>query len=217
MPRPLTYISLVLVAASLIPIGMVFKSRSVRSRQETRIQVVYDMDSQFHFRAQSENPFFADGRSMRLAPEGTVARGALRNDDPFFNGTVEGDTLFVTQFPLEVDSGLLDRGQERYDIFCATCHGLTGDGNGLTHIRAAALAEGTWTPPTDLASASVIERPAGHLYNTIKNGIRNMPAYGSQIPPRDRWAIVSYVRALQLSRNATMRDVPPELRGELPR
>ena len=83
------------------------------------------------------------------------------------------------------------------------------------HQRAAALAEGTWTPPTDLASQTVVDRPVGHIYNTITNGIRNMPAYGSQIPPEDRWAIVAYVRALQLSRNATIDDVPADVRATL--
>ena len=83
------------------------------------------------------------------------------------------------------------------------------------HLRAAKLAEGTWTPPTDLTGETVVGRPVGHIYNTIKNGIRNMPAYGPQVTPEDRWAITAYVRALQLSRNASIEDVPAEARAAL--
>ena len=98
---------------------------------------------------------------------------------------------------------------------CATCHGISGNGNGLVHIRAASLGEGTWTPPTDLTSQTVVDRPVGYIYNSIKNGIRNMPAYGPQIDIEDRWAIVAYVRALQLSRNATVEDLPDAERAAL--
>ena len=131
-----------------------------------------------------------------------MAQGQNRDSDPFFRGQVDGDTLFVTDYPLDVTADLLDRGQERYNIYCAPCHGVSGNGNGPVNARAASLAEGTWTPPTDLASQTVVDRPVGHLYNTIAKGIRNMPSYGAQIDPKDRWAIVAYVRALQLSRNA---------------
>ena len=85
----------------------------------------------------------------------------------------------------------------------------------MIHVRAQALAEGTWTPPTDLTSQTVVERPAGHIYNTISNGIRTMPSYGAQLNPQDRWAVTAYVRALQLSRNATIADVPVESRAAL--
>jgi mono/diheme cytochrome c family protein len=103
------------------------------------------------------------------------------------------------------------RSQRRPCIFCAPCHGLGGAGNGAVSQRADRLAEGTWTPPTDLAGQLVRERPDGEIFNTIKHGIRNMPGYGPQIPVEDSWAIVAYVRALQLSRNATLDDVPSEL------
>jgi mono/diheme cytochrome c family protein len=215
MPRPILYVLLVLVALSLIPMGMVYKARSTRSRDETRIQVVYDMDNQFKYKTQTRDDFFADGRTMRLPVEGTVSQGMLEADDPFFRGRVEGDTLFVEAFPVEVTRDLMQRGRERFNIYCAPCHGLSGNGQGLVHTKAEARGEGTWTPPTDLGSQTVIDRPVGHIYNTIKNGIRNMPAYGPQIDPTDRWAIVAYVRALQLSRNATIEDVPAEDRAAL--
>jgi mono/diheme cytochrome c family protein len=215
MPRPLIYTLLVVVALSLIPVGMLYKNMATRSRTETRIQVVYDMDDQPYHKAQSENPFFADGMSMRKPPAGTVAHGQLQVDDGYFAGTAGSDTTFVAAIPMPVTEALLDRGQDRFNVFCAPCHGLSGNGNGPVHVRAMSLAEGTWTPPTDLGSQSVIDRPAGHLYNTIAKGIRNMPSYGSQISPADRWAVVAYVRAIQLTRNAELSDVPVDARAAL--
>jgi mono/diheme cytochrome c family protein len=117
--------------------------------------------------------------------------------------------------PLAVDLGVLQRGRERYDIYCAPCHGLAGYGDGSVAKRAEALQEGTWTPPTSFHTELIRQRPDGHIFNTISNGIRNMPAYGPQIPVADRWAIVAYVRALQRSQNATVDDVPPEIRAQL--
>jgi mono/diheme cytochrome c family protein len=213
MPRIIFYILLVLVALTLVPAGLIYKSMHSR-KAGPRIQVVYDMDQQSRFNSQSTNPFFADGVSMRLPPDGTVARGQLFADDAFAKG-FRGDTVFVETIPVPVTMDLVTRGRDRYDVFCATCHAPSGNGQSLVHLRAAALAEGTWTPPTDLTSQTVAERPDGHIYHTITNGIRTMPAYGPQIDPVDRWAIVAYVRALQLSRNATIDDVPAEDRAAL--
>ena len=214
MPRPIYYVLLVLVALSLVPMGLVYKARHSR-KTHPRIQVVYDMDNQYKSKTQTANPFFADGMAMRHQPTGTVAQGQLEADDAFYRGQVAGDTLFVESYPVEVTRELMYRGQERFNIYCAPCHGASGNGNGLVSVRATALGEGTWTPPTDLHSQTVIDRPVGHIYNTIKNGIRNMPAYGPQIPVQDRWAIVAYVRALQLYRNATIDDVPEADRAAL--
>ena len=217
MPRPIIYVLLVLVAASLIPVGLMYKSRqSVKT--STRVQVMHDMDSQDYTKAQTKNAFFADGMGMRHHPEGTVARGLLREDPVFFRGRVSDgtrDTSYTEAFPVTVTRYLLDRGQERFESYCVPCHCSSGNGQGIVHQRATALAEGTWTPPTDLASQTVVDRPTGHIYNTITNGIRNMPAYGPQIEPADRWAITAYVRALQLSRNATIADVSAEERAAL--
>jgi mono/diheme cytochrome c family protein len=218
MPRSIFYILAVVVALSLIPMGLIYRAHQ-SGKNQPRIQVVYDMDQQFSYKAQQENEFFDDGVSMRGYVEGTVARGLLRDDDPVYRGmetlTAGGDTVFVTEIPVPVTAAMLDRGQDRFDVFCATCHAPSGNGQSLVHLRAQGLAEGTWTPPTDLTSDTVVEREAGHIYNTITNGIRNMPAYGSQIAPEDRWAIVAYVRALQLSRKATIEDVPADVRKEL--
>ena len=213
MPRPIYYVLLVLVALSLIPVGLMYKSRH-SGKTGTRLQVVHDMDTQSYYKGQTANKFFPDGMGMRHHPEGAVARGLLHEDDAYFRG-IARDTIFTADFPLPVTAPLVDRGQERFNIYCAPCHGNSGNGQGVVHQRATALAEGTWTPPTDLTSQTVIDRPVGHIYNTITNGIRNMPAYGPQIDPKDRWAIVAYVRALQLSRNAAFADVPEGQRGAL--
>ena len=214
MPRPLISIALILAALTLVPLACVVKNWHDPAKSTTRIQIVPDMDSQPSFKAQSVNPFFPDGRAARRWPEGTVPRGLLREDTRLHQGR-EPDSSFTTTFPLPVTEALLTRGRQRYDIFCATCHGLGGTGAGMVHRRAESLEQGTWTPPTDLATETVIGRPHGYLYNVIRNGIRNMPAYGHQIPPEDRWAIVAYVRALQRARNATVDDVPEENRRTL--
>ena len=214
MPRPLIYIGLILVSLTLVPMACIVTNWNNPVKKATRIQVIPDMDSQAKFKAQSANPFFADGRAMRHWPEGTVPRGGLHQDLRYFSG-IEADSSFTTTFPVDVTEELLARGRQRYDIYCATCHGLAGEGNGPTHQRAERLEQGTWTPPTDLALETVVQREHGYIYNVITNGVRNMPAYGHQIEPRDRWAIVSYVRALQRARNASMDDVPEETRRTL--
>jgi len=214
MPRPLIYTVLILLAVTLVPVSCVVKNRTNPVKTRPRIQIVPDMDNQPKFKTQSANPFFTDGRAMRPWPDGTVARGLLREDRRLYRGR-EPDSSFTTAFPLPVTEALLARGQQRYDIYCATCHGLGGAGDGVTHRRAEALQQGTWTPPTDLASETVVGRPHGYLFDAITNGVRNMPAYGHQILPEDRWAIVAYVRALQRARNATLADVPDENRRNL--
>lgn len=216
MPRKIIYVLLAAAGLSLIPVGLMYKSRhsGLSGRETSRVQVVYDMDNQVYAKPQTKNAFFADGQSMRGHPEGTVARSRLQESNELYRGVVR-DSTWVEDFPLEVTAELMQRGQERFDIYCAPCHGASGNGQGMVHVRATALAEGTWTPPTDLASQTVVERPVGHLYHTITHGIRTMPAYGPQIEPKDRWAIVAYVRALQLSRGASLEDLPADQREAL--
>ncbi|HHN75337.1 MAG TPA: cytochrome c [Acidobacteria bacterium] len=214
MPRPMIYLLILLVCASFVPLALIARARtSVSSRP--RIHIVPDMDSQEKFKAQSASLLFSDGRAMRLPVEGTIAQGELQDDDHYYRGKV-GET-FTTTFPdqIRVDRALLERGRERFGIYCAPCHGLAGDGDGMVARRADELQEGTWTPPSNLHDKTVVERPVGHLYNTISNGIRNMPSYGSQIPVEDRWAIVAYVRALQRSRRASIDEVPADKRSTL--
>ncbi|MFI5143406.1 MAG: c-type cytochrome [Thermoanaerobaculales bacterium] len=212
MPRPLVYAAVILLALALVPFALIARSRATTSSQP-RIQIIRDMARQPKFKTQAANPLFADGRAMRPAVAGTVARGELHEDAAFWAGRDAGG--WVTAFPLQVTAELMRRGQERYDIYCSPCHGLSGYGDGPVAKRADALQEGTWTPPSSYHTDLVRSRPAGHLFNTITNGIRNMPAYGAQIPVADRWAIVAYVRALELSQNATIADVPPALQRQV--
>lgn len=212
MPRWFAPAAAVLVLLTLVPLALIARARAVTSEQP-RIHLVPDMDNQPKYRAQAANPMFADGRAMRPRVAGTVRLGDRGEDRVITTGKVGED--WVVAIPVPVTMPLLRRGQERWGIYCAPCHGLAGYGDGMVAKRAEALAEGTWTPPSSLHTDLVRQRPAGHLFNTITNGIRTMPAYGPQIPVADRWAIVAYVRALQRSQNATIEDVPPELRGQL--
>jgi len=212
-PRWLIFVAAIVTALALVPLAMIAKARTTTSARP-RINIVPDMDNQPKFRAQQANPLFADGRAMRPPVAGTLARGELRDDPALFAGKT-GAGEWVSAIPVPVTAQLLRRGQERYDVFCAPCHGLSGYGDGIVARRADRLQEGTWTPPSSLHTDLVRSRAEGALYNTIVNGIRNMPAYGSQIPVADRWAIVAYVRALQRSQNARVADVPAELRSEL--
>ncbi len=211
-PRSLLYAIVILAAAALIPFALVARAR-VTTSPRPRLHVVPDMDRQPKFKPQSEAPLFADRRAMRPAVAGTVARGELRNDEGFYRGRQLNG--WITVLPVPLTAQLVHRGQERFDIYCAPCHGLAGYGDGPVAKRADALQEGTWTPPSSFHTDAVRQRPAGHIFNTVSNGIRNMPAYGAQIPPADRWAIVAYVRALQRSQSARIDDVPRELRGLL--
>lgn len=212
MPRWVLLASLVIVAAATVPFACFARARAVKT-PKPQWHLFYDMDRQDHARGQKINPLFADGRAMRPPVAGTVARGELMEDGWLFRG-VSGEDWAV-EFPVEVTAATLSRGQERYEVFCTPCHGLSGYGDGIVAKRAEGLQEGTWVPPSSFHTELVRTRPVGHLYNSITNGIRNMPGYGAQIAVEDRWAIVAYVRALQRSQNARIEDVPEELRPNL--
>jgi mono/diheme cytochrome c family protein len=164
-------------------------------------QIRQDMADQPKNRPLSPSPFFADGRSERPLLENTVARGSIAADD-----------LFVPKesnaFPLPLTPELLKRGQERYKIFCTPCHGIQGDGNGMVSMR------GMKHPPS-YHDARLLAVPNGYIYDVVTNGFGGMLSYSAQIPPVDRWAIVAYVRALQLSRNAPVSELPPALQEKL--
>jgi len=212
MPRWLLYTVVVLVVLSWVPLVVIMKARHSTSTKP-RIHIIQDMDNQSKYKAQARNRLFADRRAMRPPVPGTVARGTLDEDDSLFRGTV--DDGFVEEIPVPITMQLMERGRERYEIYCAPCHGLAGYGDGMVSKRAELLQEGTWTPPASFHTELVRGRAAGHLFNSISNGIRNMPSYAPQITVDDRWAIVAYVRALQRSQSAPVEDVPPELRAQL--
>ena len=213
MPRWLIFLVVILVALSWIPLALALRARTVK-KTEPRIHIIQDMDNQPKVKAQSRNMLFADRRGMRPPVEGSVARGTVIGAPAMMQGKTGGDE-WIEAIPVEVSMATLERGRQRYDIYCSPCHGLAGYGDGMVAKRADQLMEGTWTPPTSFHIDLVRQRQDGHLFNTITNGIRNMPAYGPQIPVNDRWAIVSFVRALQRSQNATIDDVPADLQAQL--
>lgn len=212
MPKLFKSVVLLATLAMLIPPLLLVKDKVTKS-ERPRLSLVYDMDNQQFAKAQHASTLFADGRASRQAPEGTVARDEIVGNPHLSEGKVDG--AWAETFPVPVDDALLTRGRERYDIYCAVCHGYAGRGDGMIAKRADQLMEGTWVPPTDLLSQAVLDRPVGHLYNTIRRGIRNMPPYGSQIPTEDRWAVVSYVRALQMTGAADVNDLSAAERAAL--
>jgi mono/diheme cytochrome c family protein len=212
MPRWVISILLVLAMIAILPFACIFKARGSLSAAP-RLQLIQGMGNQPRYKGQMVNSLFADTRADRPWPSGTVARGRLNDDDALTKGYDGG--RWVERFPVRVDATLLQRGQERYGIYCSPCHGLSGYGDGIVARRADALQEGTWVPPSSLHDVAVLARPIGHVFNTITNGIRTMPAYGAQIPEADRWAIVAYVRALQRSQHAALADLPADLRAKV--
>ncbi|HTQ97425.1 MAG TPA: cytochrome c [Candidatus Acidoferrum sp.] len=160
-----------------------------------------DMANQPRQNPLSPAPFFQDDRSERPAIDNTVMRGS-----------VEQDALFIPKdsnaFPLPITQELIARGQDRYNIFCTPCHGIQGDGLGMVSLR------GMKHPPT-FHQQRLRDEPNGYYFDVMTNGFGAMNSYSMQITPHDRWAIVAYVRALQLSRNAHVTELPPNLREKL--
>ena len=167
-----------------------------------------DMQDQPKFIPLRPSSFFADGRSERPLVEGTVARGHLDEDTAFYTGKI-GDKP-VDGFPFPITRGVLDRGQERYNIYCAPCHDRLGYGNGMIARRGF-----NRPPPASYHIDRLRQAPAGYFFDVITNGLGAMPDYAAQIEPYDRWAIVAYVRVLQLRQNASVNDVPAEAREQL--
>ena len=177
--------------------------------------VRFDMQDQPRYKTYKKSEFFNDGRAMRDLPEGTVARGLLKEDKAFHTGKIDnpnqsaqvetttnaaGNTI-VTSFPNAIDEipmpvtkELIDRGQERYNIYCIVCHGPVGNGDGMIVRRG-------FTPPPTYHDERLRNAPAGHFFDVITNGWGKMNSYAAQVPAADRWAIVAYIRTLQLSQN----------------
>lgn len=166
-----------------------------------------DMHDQPKYRGMRGNPFYEDGRSARPAVAGTVSRDEnLRNDDARSTGKIDG--AFALSLPVPLTRPLLQRGRERFDIFCSPCHSPLGDGRGMVVLR------GLSSPPS-FHIARLREAPPGYVFDVITNGFGRMQDYGTQIEVEDRWAIAAYVRALQLSQDAPLSDVPPDERAKL--
>jgi mono/diheme cytochrome c family protein len=276
LPRPIWLASLLLVLAGLIPAAIVLNMRAGFS-DLPRWHVFFDMDFQPKKKPQQTTTIFADGRSMRPQVPGTVARGQLTEQDPFYLGwdpdkkvsaidgepkhfvSVQGggqdaavgaaspapqdsatptqppadgaaapmqppadggtapalDLPWLERFPFEPSDADLKLGKTKFEIYCSACHGYSGYGDGLVSKRAASLLQDTWTPPTSLHADRVQKQPVGQIFHTISKGQGKMASYASSLTPKERWAIVLYVKALQRSRNAKIDDIPVEQRSNL--
>ncbi len=167
----------------------------------------YDMYDQPKYRAQEPSTFFADGRSIRQPVADAVQAGAVLEDEYFLTGLVDGVESDV--LPVPISKELLLRGQEQFDIHCAACHGRLGNGQSIVSERGAIV-------PASLHDERLVDVPISHFYTVTTNGFRNMYGYASRINPEDRWAIAAYIRALQLSQNASIDDVPADVSLEDP-
>jgi cytochrome c553 len=166
-----------------------------------------DMHDQAKFQALERNDFFADHRASRPLVAGTVPRGQLRDDAAFFTG-VGADGAVVGRVPLSVDRSLLERGRERYNIFCAPCHDRVGTGNGMIVQRG-------YKQPKSFHEARLRDVADGYFFQAMSNGFGVMPSYAAQVPAADRWAIVAYLRALQLSQAAPVGELSAGERAEV--
>jgi cbb3-type cytochrome c oxidase subunit III len=165
------------------------------------------MGEQPAYRPYQASQLFADGTSARPIPADTVARGHLQDDTLLFTGKdAQGNDS--TQFPFPVTREVLEHGRDRFNIYCVPCHGLVGDGDGVVVQRG-------FNPPPSYHSDRLRQAPVGHFFDVMTNGFGAMPSYASQIPVVDRWAIVAYIRALQLSQHAPISDLPPEGQAQL--
>ena len=165
-----------------------------------------DMQDQPKYKPLHESNFFADHRSERPMVDDTVPRGYLRTDLARYTGKTNG--VDVGYFPFPINRADLERGQERFDIYCSPCHGRLGDGNGMIVKR------GYHNPPSYYTDR-VMKAPVGHFFDVITNGFGAMPSYASRVAPDDRWRIIAYIRTLQFSENASVNDVPAEDRAKL--
>jgi Cytochrome C oxidase, cbb3-type, subunit III len=150
---------------------------------------------------------FADGSSARPLPADTVARGHVQDDTLLFTGK-DSTGQDSNEFPFPITRDVLQRGRDRFEIYCVPCHGFTGNGDGLVVQRG-------FNPPPSYNSDRLRQAPVGHFFDVVSNGFGSMPSYATQVPARDRWAIIAYIRALQLSQYANVSDAPPEVQARL--
>jgi mono/diheme cytochrome c family protein len=166
-----------------------------------------DMQDQPRYKPLAGTDFFADHRASRPQVEGTVARGHLRIDQARYTGKIDGED--IDQFPIPIARSDIERGQSRFNIYCTPCHGRLGDGNGMVVLRG-------FRQATSYYSEKLMKAPVGHFFDVITNGFGAMPSYASRVEPDDRWRIIAYIRALQMSESAGINDVPKDQRGNLP-
>jgi hypothetical protein len=165
-----------------------------------------DMFNQPRNNPLSSSDFFENGAGSRPLVPGTIARGHLEEDREFYTGM--SGTNLVTEFPLPVNRAVLERGRERYDIYCSVCHGLSGDGDGMIVQRG-------FPRPPSFHIDRLRQAPVGHFFDVMTRGYGVMYSYASRVEPTDRWAIAAYIRALQLSHDGKLADVPNDQRPKL--
>ena len=166
-----------------------------------------DMHNEPRYKPLAASDFFTDQRSARPMVEGTVARGHLRIDEARYTGKIDGND--IDQFPIPIAKADIERGQTRFNIYCTPCHGRLGDGNGMVVMRG-------FRQPPSYYSDRLISAPIGHYFDVVTNGFGAMPSYASRIESDDRWRVIAYIRALQLSESASINDVPADQRQNLP-
>ena len=211
------YFILIFVVFVVVALGLAGK-RGTLTRNRP-LQIFPDMKRQLKLRPQTPNAFFANGLSSQLPVAGTIPQAKPvviggreyfpHEDVPVFTGKLTGTTNFIENNPLPATAQLLERGRERFTIYCSPCHGQTGEGNGITKkIGAMAVV-------ANLHDKRIVEMADGEIFNTITHGKNLMGAYGPNVPVEDRWAIIAYLRAVQLSHLGAVGDVPAELQGGL--
>ena len=215
--RQLLYIILILL--TVVAVGVGIAGRQGRLSRQPPIEVFPDMDRQLKLRPQQPNDFFPNGLSSQLPSRGTVARseplqtvnGPVYDfeDAPVNTGRVTGSTNFVETNPLPVTGQLLQHGRERFNIYCTPCHGALGDGNGINKKL------GVMPAVANLQDKRIVEMADGEIFNTITHGKGLMGAHGPLVPVADRWAIIAYLRALQLSQLGSVDDLPPDQQAAL--
>jgi mono/diheme cytochrome c family protein len=196
------------------------KRRQIRIQRNLRIGAIaafalftaacsrIDMQDQPKYKPQRPSDFFADGRSERPPVPGAIARGALYEDTAYYTGK-GADGNDIDYFPITVDKNLIVRGQQRFDIYCSPCHGRIGNGMGMIVRRG-------FKQPPSYHTDRLRNAPVGHFYDVMTNGYGAMLNYAAQVSVRDRWAIASYIRALQYAENANVNDLPAEARNQIP-
>lgn len=165
-----------------------------------------DMQDQPKYKPYAASAFFADGMSARQPVPDTVARGHLDANQAFYTGRINGK--LVQRIPIKVDRALIERGRQRFGIYCTPCHDHVGTGKGVVVRRG-------FKHPPSYHTERLRDAPAGHFFDVITNGFGAMYSYKTRVAPRDRWAIVAYIRTLQLSQYASLDDVPPAERQKL--
>jgi len=207
-----------LIFGLAVVLVMAIAGKRGETTRRTPIEVFPDMDRQLKLRPIEPNGFFENGRSSQMHPEGTIARGTPiqtaagpvmpYEDAPVNTGMKPGTTNFVELNPLAVNAEMLKRGQQRFTINCSPCHGQLADGNGITKKFGMAVV-------ANLHDKRIVEMPDGEIFYVITHGRNLMQAYAPQVDVQDRWAIVAYVRALQLAQLGSLDDVPEVQRAAL--